>query len=162
MLKKGSGLFYEHQQRNFTVKSQNISSATLFFLSVCCLAAYTFAAGAAEPKVHVKVLRADELQLKQNGKTMTATMLEVTLDPLAGSPPHRHPGAVSGYILEGTFEFQVGYEPLQTFKAGDTFFEPAMILHRIGRNPDPEKRTRFIVTMVHPSDARQLVIPEPE
>ncbi|WP_291167408.1 cupin domain-containing protein [Gimesia sp.] len=144
------------------MKSQNISSATLFFLSVCCLAAYTFAAGAAEPKVHVKVLRADELQLKQNGKTMTATMLEVTLDPLAGSPPHRHPGAVSGYILEGTFEFQVGYEPLQTFKAGDTFFEPAMILHRIGRNPDPEKRTRFIVTMVHPSDARQLVIPEPE
>lgn len=144
------------------MKLQSVSSAILFFISVCCVAAYTFAAGAAEPKVHVKVLRADELNLKQNGKNMTATILEVTLDPLAGSPPHRHPGAVSGYILEGTFEFQVGDEPLQTFKAGDTFFEPAMILHRIGRNPDPEKRTRFIVTMVHPSDAKQLVIPEPE
>lgn len=144
------------------MKLQNVSSATLFFISVCCLAAFTFAAGAAEPKVHVKVLRADELPVKQNGQKTTATMLEVTLDPLAGSPPHRHPGAVSGYILEGTFEFQVGDGPLQTFKAGDTFFEPAMILHRIGRNPDPQKRTRFIVTMVHPSDARQLVIPEPE
>lgn len=144
------------------MKLQSVSSAILFFISVCCLAAFTFAAGAAEPKVHVKVLRADELQVKQNGKNMTATMLEVTLAPLAGSPPHRHPGAVSGYILEGTFEFQVGDGPLQTFRAGDTFFEPAMILHRIGRNPDPEKRTRFIVTMVHPSDARQLVIPEPQ
>ncbi len=144
------------------MKLHSISSSILFFISACCLAAFTFAAGAAEPKVHVKVLRADELNLKQNDTNMTATMLEVTLDPLAGSPPHRHPGAVSGYILEGTFEFQVGDEPLQIFKAGDTFFEPAMILHRIGRNPDPQKRTRFIVTMVHPSDARQLVIPEPE
>ncbi|QDT78141.1 Cupin domain protein [Gimesia maris] len=144
------------------MKLNSASSIILFFISVCCLAAFTFAAGAAEPKVHVKVLRADELPVKQNGKNMTATMLEVTLDPLAGSPPHRHPGSVSGYIIEGTFEFQVGDGPLQTFRAGDTFFEPAMILHRIGRNPDPEKRTRFIVTMVHPSDARQLVIPEPQ
>lgn len=144
------------------MKLHSVSSVSLFFISVCCLAAFNFAAGAAEPKIQVKVLRADELKLKQNGMNMTATLLEVTLDPLADSPPHRHPGSVSGYIIEGTFEFQVGDGPLQTFKAGDTFFEPAMILHRIGRNPDPEKRTRFIVTMVHSSDAKQLVIPEPE
>lgn len=125
---------------------------------VACTASATMAA---EPKVHVKVLRSDQLEVLQAGKPTKATMLEVTLDPLAGSPPHRHPGAVSGYVAEGTFEFQVGDGPLQTFKAGDTFFEPAMILHRVGRNPDPEKRARIIVTMVHPAQARQLMIPEP-
>lgn len=134
-----------------------IYSCCAFWLVVCTAAATM----SAEPKVHVKVLRSDELEVLQEGKPTKATMLEVTLDPRAGSPPHRHPGAVSGYVAEGTFEFQVGDGPLQTFKAGDTFFEPAMILHRVGRNPDPEKRARIIVTMVHPADAKQLVIPEP-
>jgi quercetin dioxygenase-like cupin family protein len=125
---------------------------------IVCTATATIAA---EPKVHVKVLRSDKLEVLQAGKPTKATMLEVTLDPRAGSPPHRHPGAVSGYVGEGTVELQVGDGPLQTFKAGDTFFEPAMILHRVGRNPDPEKRARIIVTMVHPADAKRLMIPEP-
>ncbi|QDV20974.1 Cupin domain protein [Gimesia panareensis] len=144
------------------MRIQKLFRTTFYRYCVCWIVVCTTSATiAAEPKVHVKILRSDTLEVLQEGKPTKATMLEVTLDPLAGSPPHRHPGAVSGYVAEGTFEFQVGDGPLQTFKAGDTFFEPAMILHRVGRNPDPQKRTRLIVTMVHPSDARQLVIPEP-
>lgn len=129
------------------------------------------------PSVHVKVLRSDATpslrirsekpgaakpadEANQQGHPTKATLIEVTLDPLAASPPHRHPGPVSGYVLEGTLEFQIGDQPLQTLKPGDTFFEPAMILHRVTRNPDQDKRCRFVVTMVHPVDAKQLVIPE--
>ncbi len=46
-------------------------------------------------------------------------------------------------------------------KAGDNFFEPAMILHEVSRNPDKEKRTRVLATMVHPSDVKSLTIREP-
>ena len=91
----------------------------------------------------------------------TSTMLEVTLDPLAGSPPHRHPGPISGYVLEGSFEFQVEGKPKRILKAGESFFEPEMILHLVGRNPDAEKRTRVLATMIHPTGAKNLVIPEP-
>lgn len=113
------------------------------------------------PGVTVKVLRADQLKGLRSQAPRTATMLEVTLAPLSGSPPHRHPGPISGYVLEGTFEFQVEGKEKQILKAGDTFFEPEMILHLVGHNPDAKKRTRVLATMVHPTAARQLVIPEP-
>lgn len=115
----------------------------------------------AEPQVNVNVLRQDKYKGKLDGVETTATMLEVILDPLAGSPPHRHPGPLSGFVIEGTFEFQVEGGPIQTLKAGDAFFEPKMILHKVGRNPDKEKRTRVLATIVHPSDAKSLVIMEP-
>ena len=113
------------------------------------------------PGVAVRVLRSDELEGLDGKTPRTATMLEVTLDPLAGSPPHRHPGPISGYVLEGSFEFQVEGKPKRILKAGDTFFEPEMILHLVGRNPDAEKRTRVLATMIHPTGAKNLVIPEP-
>ena len=50
---------------------------------------------------------------------------------------------------------------MQTLKAGDTFFEPEMILHQVGRNPDTKNKTRVLATIIHPADAKQLVIPEP-
>ena len=113
------------------------------------------------PGVAVRVLRSDELDGLDGKPPRTATMLEVTLDPRAGSPPHRHPGPISGYVLEGSFEFQVEGGPKRVLKAGDTFFEPEMILHLVGRNPDAGKRTRVLATMIHPTGAKQLVIPEP-
>lgn len=130
-----------------------------------------------QPSIHVKVLRSDAThslrtrgttsgaakpndEATRQGRPTKATLIEVTLDPLAASPPHRHPGPVSGYVLEGTLEFQIGDQPLRTLKPGDTFFEPAMILHRVTRNPNEQKRCRFVVTMVHPADAKHLVIPE--
>lgn len=113
------------------------------------------------PGVTVTVLRADRLKAIESPKPRVSTMLEVTLDPESGSPPHRHPGPVCGYVLEGTFEFQVEGKPMQTLKAGDTFFEPEMILHQVGRNPDTKNKTRVLATIIHPADAKQLVIPEP-
>ncbi len=113
------------------------------------------------PAVHVKVLRAEKLLGLHDNRVAKASIIEVALDPLASSPPHRHPGPVTGYVLEGTLEFQIGDQPLRTLRRGDTFFEPAMILHRVSRNPDKEKRCRVLVTMIHPADAKRLVIPEP-
>lgn len=114
------------------------------------------------PGVLVKVLRADELKGIESKRPRTATVLEVTLDPMAGSPPHRHPGPVCGYVLKGTFEFQVEGQEKRFLKAGDTFFEPEMILHVVGRNPSSEGQTRVLATIIHPADATQLVIPEPQ
>lgn len=113
------------------------------------------------PQVVVNVLRQDKYVDDTDGEKTTATMVEVVLDPLAGSPAHRHPGPVSGYVLEGTFEFQVEGGELLTLKAGDHFFEPKMILHKVGRNPDSKKRTRVLATIVHPSDAESIMIIEP-
>ena len=73
--------------------------------------------------------------------------------------PHRHPGPVFAYILEGEYEWAIKDQPVKKLKAGDTFYEPAMCLHRVSHNPG-KTVTRLLVVMLHPKDAKELVIPE--
>jgi quercetin dioxygenase-like cupin family protein len=94
-----------------------------------------------------------------NGKAARVTMVEVSLDPGAAGPAHRHPGPVFGYVLEGTFELGLADEPVKTLKAGETFYEPGGILHRVSRNPSDSARTRVLAVVLHPRDATQLSTP---
>jgi quercetin dioxygenase-like cupin family protein len=109
----------------------------------------------------VKTLSAVDVGEELNGKPARATTLEVTFEPGAASAPHRHSGPVFGYVLEGEFEFQAGDAPAQRLKAGDTFYEPATVLHAVSRNPSDIARTRVLAVMLHARDAKALVIPEP-
>ncbi len=112
--------------------------------------------------VSVRMIRSDTIDAVLGGKPAKASLIEVTLPPGAESPPHHHPGPVTGYVLEGTLEFQIGDRPLRTLKAGDSFFEPTMILHRVARNPSDKRVCRVLVTMIHPADAKRLTIPAAE
>ena len=89
-------------------------------------------------------------------------MLEVTLAPGEVEAAHRHPGPAFGYILEGEYEWAIDNNKSKIFKAGDTFYEPTGCLHSIGRNPSTKEKTRFIAVVLHPEDAKDLVIPEKE
>ena len=109
----------------------------------------------------VKTLSAVDVNEQLNGKPARATTLEVTFEPGAASAPHRHPGPVFGYVLEGELEFQAGDAPARRLNAGDTFYEPAMVLHAVSRNPSAKVRTRVLAVILHPRDARALVVPEP-
>ncbi len=142
----------------------SITLSAIFALSACA------SSGGAKPSGHegahgeavgIKVLGSVPVAEKLDGKDAQATTLEVSLAPGAGSPPHRHPGPVYGYVAEGEFETKLGNQPTQTLKAGASFYEPTMILHAIGRNPSNSGRTRLIVVIVHPRDAKELVLLEP-
>lgn len=109
----------------------------------------------------VKVVSAVDIDEEVSGKRARATTFEVTLAPGATSAPHRHPGPILGYVLEGEYEFAVGDGKVRTLKAGDTFYEPAMALHAVSRNPSNKNKTRVLAVLVHPRDAKELVIPEP-
>ena len=109
----------------------------------------------------VKTLSAVDVNEQLNGKPTRATTLEVTFEPGAASAPHRHPGPVFGYVLEGELEFQAGDAPVRRLKAGDTFYEPPMVLHAVSRNPSAKVRTRVLAVILHPRDAKALVVPEP-
>ncbi len=109
----------------------------------------------------VKVVSAVDVEEEVGGKKARATTFEVTFEPGAAGGPHRHPGPIYGYVLEGEFEFAVGTDKPKTLKAGDTFYEPAMALHAVSRNPSGKTKTRVLAVLVHPRDAKELVIPEP-
>jgi quercetin dioxygenase-like cupin family protein len=109
----------------------------------------------------VKTLSAVDIDEEVSGKKAKATTLEVTFAPGVASAPHRHPGPVFGYVLEGELELAIGDGKVTTLKAGDTFYEPAMALHTVSRNPSDKVTTRVLAVLIHPRDAKELVIPEP-
>jgi quercetin dioxygenase-like cupin family protein len=113
-----------------------------------------------EEKTHgsVKPLAARDIVEKIDGKESKATAVEVTLEPGQAGAPHRHPGPTFGYVLEGEYEWAIDDQPAKVLKTGETFYEPAGSLHRVSKNPGKVK-TRVLAWVLHPRDAKELVIP---
>jgi len=109
----------------------------------------------------VKPLAVRDIIEKLDGKEAKATAVEVTLEPGQTEASHRHPGPAFGYVLEGQYEFAIDDQPAKILKAGETFYEPTGCLHRVSRNPGKVK-TRVVAWVLHPRDAKNIVIPEPK
>ena len=110
----------------------------------------------------VRPLAVREIAEKLDGKETNATAVEVTLEPGQAGVSHRHPGPAFGYVLEGEYEWGVDDRPAKILKAGETFYEPTGCLHRVSKNPAAKGKTRLIAVVLHPRDAKDLVIPEPK
>ncbi|MHC5538922.1 cupin domain-containing protein [Singulisphaera rosea] len=110
-------------------------------------------------KESVKPLSARDIKELLDGKKARVTTVEVTFGPGVAGKPHRHPGPIFGYVLEGEFELGLDDEPVKTLKAGDTFYEPGGALHRVSRNPSDKSTTRVLAVLLHPRDAEELVLP---
>jgi quercetin dioxygenase-like cupin family protein len=79
---------------------------------------------------------------------MEATLVEVTFAPGSESTPHRHPGFVLGYVLEGEFRFSIRGEPEKVLRAGSTFYEPPDAAHMVSASALPDKPARILAFMV--------------
>jgi quercetin dioxygenase-like cupin family protein len=111
-------------------------------------------------KAKVKVLSERDVAETVDGKKAKVVTVEVTLEPGQASPPHRHPGPVFGYVLEGEYEWAIDDKEAKTLKAGDTFYEPTLCLHRVSKNPSGKIKTRLLAVLLVPRDAKAIVIPE--
>jgi len=115
-----------------------------------------------DEKEAVRPISAWDIVEKLDGKKTKVTVVEVTLEPGQAGKPHRHPGPVIGYVLEGEYELGIDDQPSKVFKAGETFYEPTGCLHRVSKNPAAKGNTRVLAVVLHPRDARQITIPEPK
>jgi quercetin dioxygenase-like cupin family protein len=59
---------------------------------------------------------------------------------------------VFGYVIEGEYEWAINDQPVKKLKAGDTFFEPTLSLHRGSRNPSDKTKTRLLALILMPRD----------
>jgi quercetin dioxygenase-like cupin family protein len=109
----------------------------------------------------VRPVAVRDIAEKLDGKEAKATAVEVTLEPGQVSAPHRHPGPTFGYVLEGEYEWAINDQPAKILKVGETFYEPTGCLHRVSKNPGKVK-TRVMAWVLHPRDAKDIVIPEPK
>ena len=97
---------------------------------------------------------------KLDGNDASATVKEVTFEPGQADSPHRHAGPVFGYVLEGEYEHAIDDEPIKTYKAGETFYEPSGSVHRVAQNPSGKTETRLLAVILHPRDAREVTVRE--
>ena len=113
-------------------------------------------------KGHVKVTQLSQRDIieKLDGKDASATVIEVTFEPGQKDSPHRHAGPVFGYVLEGEYEHAIDDEPVKTYKAGETFYEPSGCVHRVARNPSEKTRTRLLAVILHSRDTKEVTVPE--
>jgi quercetin dioxygenase-like cupin family protein len=110
----------------------------------------------------VKVTRLSQREIieKLDGKNAGATVEVVTIEPGQKDSAHRHVGPVFGYVLEGEYEHALDDEPIKTFKAGETFYEPSGSVHRVAQNPSGKTRTRLLAVLLHPRDVKQVTLRE--
>lgn len=108
----------------------------------------------------IKIISSVDVNELIDGKPGRATTVELTILPLEESQPHRHPGPVYGYVLRGSYQFKVEGQPLITLREGITFYESKMAFHEVGHNPDSNFIAKVLAKVVHPRDAKQLVILE--
>ena len=120
----------------------------------------TMAQDSGSGQVKVTQLSQREIIEKLDGRDARATVEVVTFEPGQKDSAHRHVGPVFGYVLEGDYEHALDNEPIKTFKAGETFYEPSGSVHRVAQNPSAKSKTRLLAVILHPRDSKQVTVRE--
>jgi quercetin dioxygenase-like cupin family protein len=74
----------------------------------------------------------------------TATVVEVRYPPAGASQPHRHPGFVLGYVIEGEIRFGVDGGEQTIYRANQVFYEQPGALHSVSANASSVNPARLL------------------
>jgi quercetin dioxygenase-like cupin family protein len=91
---------------------------------------------------------------KLDGTHLKATVVEVHYGPGESSPPHSHPCAVIGYVVEGALRTRVKGEPEAIYKVGEAFYEAPHGVHLVSANASQTEAATFIAYFVCDHDTQ--------
>jgi quercetin dioxygenase-like cupin family protein len=72
----------------------------------------------------------------------------VTMAPGPGYAPHRHPGFVLGYVIDGQFRFGLEGEAERVLNAGEVFYEPPGAIHTITASASSTRSARILAIII--------------
>ena len=72
----------------------------------------------------------------------------VSYAPGQSSAPHRHPGSVMAYVLEGEVISQLEGQPPITYRAGQSWYEPPLVPHLVSRNGSSTAPARLLAVLL--------------
>jgi quercetin dioxygenase-like cupin family protein len=129
-----------------------VGTAVMILCAVVAGSHFTWAqipAIASQPatKERVRIVLSHALP-KLDGSRLKVTVVEVNYGPGESSPPHSHPCAVIGYVVEGALRTQVKGEPEATYRAGDSFYEAPNGVHAVSANASQTEPAKFIAYFV--------------
>lgn len=114
-------------------------------------------------EIEMKISPLDQQSIAQVPADTNMLTVLVEIPPQhPGNPPHRHPGAVYGYLIEGEMLFEMEGDAPRIISAGEAFSEPGGDrIHYQDGNPG-DVWLRFVVMMVVPEGAPLLALVEPK
>jgi quercetin dioxygenase-like cupin family protein len=86
-------------------------------------------------------------------------VMTVEYPPGVRSAPHRHPGAIFAYVLEGEVLCQVEGQPLRTYRAGEVWYEYPQQLHQVSGNASATLPAKLLVFFLTEA-GKHVVLPE--
>jgi quercetin dioxygenase-like cupin family protein len=86
-------------------------------------------------------------------------VMTVEYPPGARSAPHRHPGAIFAYVLDGEVLCQVEGQPLKTYRAGEVWYEYPQQLHQVSGNASATVPAKLLVFFLTEA-GKPVVLPE--
>jgi quercetin dioxygenase-like cupin family protein len=76
------------------------------------------------------------------------TIVRVFYGPGGFTRAHRHAGSVTAYVTKGEIRSQLGGSPVETFKVGQSFFEPPGATHLVSANASNTEPAELIAVFV--------------
>ena len=76
------------------------------------------------------------------------TIVRVFYGPGGFTRPHHHAGSVTAYITKGEIRSQLVGGPVETFKVGQSFFEPPDAIHLVSANASNTEPAELIAVFV--------------
>ena len=76
------------------------------------------------------------------------TIVRVFYGPGGFTRAHRHAGSVTAYITKGEIRSQLAGGPIETFKVGQSFFEPPGVTHLVSANASNTEPAELIAVFV--------------
>ena len=86
-------------------------------------------------------------------------VMTVEYPPGVRSAPHRHPGSIFAYVLEGEVLCQVEGQPLRTYRAGEVWYEYPQQLHQVSGNASAKVPAKLLVFFLTES-GKPVLVPE--
>lgn len=113
-----------------------------------------------QTKDRARIVLSQQLS-KLNGDHLKAVLVEVRYGPGEASPPHSHPCAVIGYVVEGALRTQVKGEPEMIYKAGESFYEAPNGVHLVSANASSTEPAKLVAYLICDRDTPLSVdVPE--
>ncbi|AZE61494.1 MULTISPECIES: cupin domain-containing protein [Pseudomonas] len=116
----------------------------------------SLSAHAHDPVYNKETLKVLQEHALSNVPGKKVLMLTVDYAPGQATVPHSHTGTAVAYVLEGQVTSRVNNEKAITYKAGESFYEPAGSRHFESSNASQTQPAKLLVVMVMDDEAEVL------
>jgi quercetin dioxygenase-like cupin family protein len=143
----------EHPMTKHDIDRRTFHLGTMTALLAATVAAHASAADA-QAGAGSKSTRRDVIKQRLPGEpAREISLVEVMYPPGTGSPAHAHAHGVMAYVVSGAIASQVGEGPEQTFRAGESWWEPEGAVHRVSRNASTTEPATLLAIYIAPAGA---------